>query len=462
MIRVKPISRRALLGVPLAGAGALLLGRHAGFKSSGAIVGPDSPYLLADQSPPYDQSFAAFSTRLSVEPDEELQIRVRAQSEVDVEIYRIGWTARGRFGTVVARYEQVGLASVEASAPPLTWPIAVRCPVPRHWSSGLYVAVVGDRSDRTRRRFAPFVVRSAGRPARIVVSVPFTTYHAYNAWGGASLYGFNSPNGVARALPIARPFDVFDGAGFMFYGDWQLARWLDREQYCVSYITSYDLHRDQGCLDGAAVLVTAFHDEYWSTPMRDTLERFLGTGGNAMFLAANSIYWRIRLDESAMTCHKATSMTDDPHPDITATWRSQLIGKPESLILGSQYGDYEFPYGTGFDWTVAADDHWLYEGTGLTNGATLRGLVGYEWDYAPSRLHPGTTVLAHTDFEKANGDRRVHNATERVHPGGGTVVNVGTTYWPRFLIGDDAFRADETVQQMTHNMLNRLGGTRSG
>lgn len=459
---MKPISRRALLGAPLAGAGALLLARHAGPEPSGGVFGPDSPYLLANQSPPYDQSFAAFSTCASVEPGDELQIRVRAQGAVDVEIYRIGWTGRGRLGTAVATYENVRLASVEASATPLTWPIAVSRRVPRSWKSGLYVAVVGDRFDRTSRRFAPFVVRSAGRPARIVVSVPFTTYHAYNAWGGASLYRFNSPTGVASVLPIARPFDVFDGAGFMFYGDWQLARWLDREQYGVSYITSYDLHRNQGCLDGAAVLVTAFHDEYWSTPMRDNLERFLDTGGNAMFLTANSIYWRVRLDETTMTCHKATSRSDDPHPDVTATWRSDLINRPENLILGSQYQDYEFPYGTGFDWTVTADDHWLYEGTGLTSGATLRGLVGYEWDRAPSRIPPGTTVLAHTDFKKANGDTRCHNATERVQPGGGTVVNVGTTYWPRFLIGDHAFHADDAVQRMTHNMLNRLGGTRPG
>lgn len=456
---MKPITRRALLGAPLAGAGALLLARHASSVPPG--FGPNSPYLLADRSPPYDQSFAAFSTRPSLEPGDQLQIRVRSQGAVDVEISRVGWTGGGRLGITVASYENIRPASVEASAPPLTWPTPVSCLVPRDWKSGLYVAVVVDRSDRTRQRFAPFVVRSSGRPARIVVSVPFTTYHAYNAWGGASLYRFNSPNGVASALPIARPFDVFDGAGFMFYGDWQLARWLHREQYDVSYITSYDLHRDQGCLDGAAVLVTAFHDEYWSTPMRDTLERFTSTGGNAMFLAANSIYWRVRLDETTMTCHKASSRSDDPHPDITATWRSPLINEPEHLILGSQYQDYEFPYGTGFDWTVTADDHWLYEGTGLTNGATLSGLIGYEWDRVPSRVPPGTTILAHTDFEKANGDRRCHDATERVHQGGGTVVNVGTTYWPRFLIGDDAFRTDVAVQQMTHNMLHRLGGTLS-
>lgn len=458
---MRTFSRRTMLAAPIAGAGALLLGRQAGDEPTGLDVTPDSPYLLAKESPTYDQSFATFSTRHSVAAGDELDIRVRTKGAVDIEIVRIGWTGGPRIGTTAARYEGVRPASFEPNAPPLDWPSAARLAVPSDWKSGLYAAVVIDRSDRRRRRFAPFVVRAAARPARIVVSIPFTTYHAYNAWGGASLYPFNSPNGVAASLSIARPFDVFDGAGFMFYGDWQLARWLDRERDDVSYITSFDLHRDPHVFDGAALFVTAFHDEYWSTPMRDTLERFIGSGGNAAFLAANSVFWRVRLDEATMTCHKAASVADDPDPDITALWRGPLIDRPEHMLLGSQYQDYQFLYGTSFDWTVAAADHWLYAGTGLTNGSTLPGLVGYEWDRAPSPVPAGTIVLAHTDFEKADGDRRGHDATERVHPGGGTVVNVGTTYWPRFLVGDKAFRTDAAVEQMTRNLLDRLGGVRS-
>ena len=457
---MKPITRRTLLAAPIATAGALMLARHAGTQPAGPEFGPDSPYLTARESPTYDTSFAVFSTQLSVVAGDELQIRVRTDGAVDVEICRVGWTGGRSLGVTMTRLDDVKPGRVQDDAAPASWPAALRLAVPAEWKSGLYVAVVVDRADRRRRRLAPFVVRSASPSAGIVVNVPFTTYHAYNGWGGASMYDFNSPNGVATELPIQRPFDVFDGAGFLFYGDWQLAQWLDREQYDVSYITSYDLHDDQRSIDGANVFVTAFHDEYWSTPMRGHLERFIERGGNAMFLTANSIYWRVRLDDTTMTCHKATSESDDPHPDITATWRSDLIGEPENLILGSQYHDYEFPYGTGFDWTVATDDHWLYEGTGLRNGATLPGLIGYEWDRAPNRTPDGTTVLAHSDFTKANGEPRSHDATERVHAGGGTVVNVGTTYWPRFLIADDLFRADPSVEQMTHNMLRKLGGDR--
>jgi hypothetical protein len=456
---MSPISRRLLLTAPLAGAGAVALARGLGGSASAAAAGagPVRAHRIATQSPQYDQSFAAFASSPSVAAGDRIRIQARADSVVDVGVYRIDGATNGRLGTLIAQSDRVP-ASGAADGSPSTWPVVSDHAVSAAWASGLYVAVVSDHRNPDRRRFAPFVVRSTEAKHRIVVGVPFATYHAYNAWGGASLYPFNSPDGVASDLPIARPFDVFDGAGFLFYGDWQLAQWLDREGYSAAFVTSYDLHRDPGCLDGANVFVSAFHDEYWSSPMRANLESFIAAGGNAMFLGANSIYWRVRFDDQTMTCHKASDRDDDPHPDITATWRSDLIGQPEHLILGSQYEDYVFPYGTGFDWTVSSADHWIYEGTGLVNGATLPGLIGYEWDRAPAELATGTRLLSHTDFTTDAGELRRHNATERVHPGGGTVINVGTTYWPRFLTGDEAFRADVHVQQMTRNMLRQLGG----
>jgi len=455
-------SRRWLLGASLAGAGsALLPGSRR--SSSPRWPGPSrtSDYLLARESPVYDPTFAAFANSLSLSAGDELVVRVRADSPLDVRIERVGWDgndkgASGWGGPPMLSVEEVRVERVDDTVPLQSWPIVVNVRVTEAWRSGLYLAVVTDTRDRSRRRFAPFVVR-ATQPGAIVVGVPFTTYHAYNAWGGASLYPYNSPAGVATDLPIARPFDVFDGAGFAFYGDWQLARWLDRERYDVTYVTSYDLHADPTVLSGAELFVSAFHDEYWSTPMRDCIEHHVADGGNAAFLAANSLYWRVRLDETTMTCHKAERFEDDPHRDITAQWRSPLIAKPEHQLLGSWYEAYQFPYGSGRAWTVTDADHWLYDGTGLTNGAPLPGLVGYEWDHAPRPVPAGVRVLSSTEFVDADGDRRRHEATERTHPGGGIVVNVGTTYWPRFLVGDAAFRTDPLVERMTHNLLRRLG-----
>lgn len=451
------VSRRWLLGACVTGAGAIA-GRRFGSGPQARWPGPDarSAYLVARESPPYDPSFATFAAPLSLQPGDELVVRARADSPITVHVERVGWGSAGWRDSPVLVAGPLRLETVADSDEPSAWPVAVRTRVPEGWPSGLYMAVVTEQGEHGRRRLAPFVVRAA-QPAAIVVCVPFTTYHAYNAWGGASMYSYNSPHGVASALPVARPFDIFDGAGFAFYGDWQLARWLDRERYDVSFITSYDLHADATALRGARLFVSAFHDEYWSTPMRDRLAQHVADGGNAAFLGANSIYWRVRLDDGTMTCHKAERFADDPHPDVTALWRSPLVGKPEHELLGSWYEAYQFPYGSGHDWTVSDADHWIYDGTGLTTGASLPGIVGYEWDNAPRPVPQDVRVLASTVFTDADGDLRRHEATERFHRGGGTVVNVGTTYWPRFLIGDARFRTDPHVERMTHNVLRRLG-----
>jgi len=453
------ISRRQLLALPAIGAASVLVLRNSANRNSQDFLelGASSPLLTAKASPVYNQSFAAFATQISVAVGDELIIRARSARVLSVAVLRVG-SERGssigrpsEFRTGVDARAGIGVNDV------LQWPIVFRKAIDESWRSGLYVAVVTDDNDPPDRRFAPFVVRDH-RPTRpIVVQIPFTTYHAYNAWGGASLYPFNSPGGVATSLAVARPFDVFDGAGFMFYGDWQLARWLDRAQYDVSYVTSYDLHRDAHLLDGAALFLSAFHDEYWSTPMRGHLERFVAEGGNAAFFAANSIYWRIRLDETTMTCHKAAAADDDPHDDTTGRWRDPFVGAPEHELLGSHYESYDFPYGLGYDWTVSNQNHWLYSGTGLRTGDRLRGLVGYEWDNAPQDDAEGVDVVSRTQFMDRAGKPRLHEAVVRSHPGGGTVVNVGTTYWPRFLEGDDAFPTSPQVQRMTANVLDRLG-----
>ena len=40
------------------------------------------------------------------------------------------------------------------------------------------------------------------------------------------------------------------------------------------------------------------HDEYWSGPMRDTVEAFTRAGGNALFLSGNTSFWQVRLEDA--------------------------------------------------------------------------------------------------------------------------------------------------------------------
>ena len=169
-------------------------------------------------------------------------------------------------------FQDWGQPGLDPDGQPLApWP-AYPFPVPAHWSSGVYVAVLveGDGAGRDRAdpdRTTPegrdcralFVVRPARSGARtpILYKVPLLTYHAYNAMGGWCLYnmrdgvppgvGLHRPGGGTGATPydVTNP-DPFDPTPRQTFALWdaRFIAWLEGAGYRADYCTDVDLHRD--------------------------------------------------------------------------------------------------------------------------------------------------------------------------------------------------------------------------
>ena len=62
------------------------------------------------------------------------------------------------------------------------------------------------------------------------------------------------------------------------------------------------------------LVLSVGHDEYWSAPMRDNLEKFIGDGGNVAFFSGNTCCWQVRSEDDgrALACWKQ-AFGDDPH-----------------------------------------------------------------------------------------------------------------------------------------------------
>ena len=110
------------------------------------------------------------------------------------------------------------------------------------WPTGLYVAVL--RPATGPPAFAPFVIRESQfeAPAPVLFVNAAATWQAYNAWGGKSLYGYNSTGYTAavadlRAATVSfdRPYDADLGAGFLRRWELQFVRWQEREGRHVAY-----------------------------------------------------------------------------------------------------------------------------------------------------------------------------------------------------------------------------------
>ena len=239
-------------------------------------------------------------------------------------------------------HTEVGIPAGDHPTPPdasergCDWPAACEIVVDPSWRSGYYEVVMSiDVDGRTRRSHAFFVVRpqpGAGQ-APILLALGTNTWHAYNDFGGRNLYtgatqaalqrpmapGYlYKPPGAGQRVTSLYPPDpqsashvgylrmnhLSPWAGSAGWPNWELpfVQWAEREGYDFDVVTNADLEEHPELLGADSpcrLYLSIGHDEYWSAPMRDTVEAFIARGGNAAFLSGNTSFWQVRLEDRA-------------------------------------------------------------------------------------------------------------------------------------------------------------------
>lgn len=405
----------------------------------------------------------------SVEVGDTLGVKVSTDvpATVTAEVFRVGHYG----GTGARRVWSGGPWQVTRQAPcerdPVTsrvecdWQDTFSLQVPAEWASGLYVVKLR-RHDRYMR-LAPFVVRD-WRAADILYTPNFTTYQAYNTWGGESLYYNGSrtmPRGRAWEVSFDRPYQAVDGAGKTFLLDVALVQLLERQGYDVTYGTQLDFVRFPRLLQGIGALVHGGQDEYWPVEERDQVDEALASGNMSLaYFGANGAYWRIRLVPDrhgrplrTIACYKSEPESD-PIPYSTIRYRDPPDARPENNLFGAMYENWQL---IPFPLVVADTSHWLFEGTGLTPGELLPGLVGFEYDKTFPDL-PGYPQGVRTSMTSpvlgAEGVPSYASTVDRTLPSGRLVFAAGTIWWALGLTrGTETY--DPRVERMTLNVLER-------
>jgi hypothetical protein len=261
-------------------------------------------------------------------------------------------------------------------------PATIQFVRPGDWPSGLYFLRVSAADGRIG--YAPLVVRPRllGRH-RVAVVLATHTWQAYNfadangdGWGDSWYV-----NGRNRSVDLTRPFLDF-GLPFRFH-DWDLTflTWLQQSGKQVDFLTDDDLDAVPSGDELAAhydLVVFPGHEEYVTRHELDVVTRFRDLGGSLAFLAANNMFWEVRIAPPSMT--------------KVRLWRS--AGRPEAALVGAQYaGSNHGAVQAPFTVTGATQAPWLFAGTGLQNGSTF-GRYGIEVDATSTSSPPGTIVLA--------------------------------------------------------------------
>jgi hypothetical protein len=462
----------------------------------------------------------AYVSARSVTPGQSLTIYVSTQKEgtpYTLAIYRLGWY-QGTGGRLMSSVQLTGKAQgyyvtstfqlvncPTAYHDPITglvearWQPSYTLPIPHDWTTGVYLVKCID--EKGKQTYTTFDVLGNESAPYIVVTAD-TTYAAYNNWGGQSLYPASSKGHIpATKVSFDRPSMMQQGSDQVLVFEANTIRWLEREGYNVSYMSSIDLHTHPEKLLHHQAYLSIGHDEYWTKEMRDGVEAARDTGVGLAFLEANASYWQIRLEPNSqgdpnrtVVCYKVLSanntasdsggvvtnaLTQDPlfgvdNTRVTSLWRDPVVGRPENAMVGIMYSDYNSKL-RGTAWTFDPQisgasllHSTLLQGTGLYAGQSFHNsLVGYEWDkvFENGYTPPGLQILATSPVLSIEGIHDTSNTTYYIAPSGALVFATGSIYWTAAL---DRYRYDWTlngtieaqeiteIQQLMKNIMRAL------
>jgi hypothetical protein len=444
-----------------------------------------------------------YATAQSINKGESVGLKVNsnAGATFNVEVYRTGY-----YGGTEARLFSV-IRGIPTTAQPActsdsstglldcsNWSTSATLTTTASWPSGVYLLRLV-RSTGTDFQII-LVVRDDARKADLLYGTAMSTFQAYNNYGGHSLYDFNSSGtttvaGTPRAVKVSfdRPYEQVRSQQRDWYPIDEIATvaWLERSGYDVSYAANTDLEANPSLPLNYHAYISAAHDEYWSSGMRNSLQQARDAKVNLFFSGANEVYWRIRFEASPSSgganrvevCYKVVQGgANDPSGIRTSTWRDPAgPNQPENALTGEMYiGDNDTGY-FPFVVNAAQGADRLYRYTGLDaqgpGSSTSIGstLVGWEWDArVPNGVEPaGVKTLSGSPV---NGEL-VQNAgasylqnqnatvsvTKYTAPSGALVVTTGTIHWNRGLALDPSGvgEPDLRIQQTTTNILADMG-----
>ena len=421
-----------------------------------------------------------YANKTSVAHGESISFYVNtASATYTIDIYRLGWYGGlgGRlYSSVAARAgikQSIPVPNSTTGLCECKWKTPYTFTIPSGtsaWTSGIYLAKLTTKEGK--QSHIPFVVRDDNRFVTYLFQSSVTTFQAYNAWGGKSLYDFNSTNGKrAYKVSFNRPYQGY-GSGDLYndWSGWELntLRFLEREGYDVSYCTNIDNHANSNLFARCRSFLSVGHDEYWSMSQRNNVEYERNQGHHLAFLGANAAYWQVRFEKASdgvanrtMVCYKDATLDPynakaDTQDFVTVQWRNGASDRPEVELVGVQFDFWP----VNADMVVTNTNHWAFTGTGLVNGSILPGLVGYEADRVTERTPLNTVVLADS-FVQTDTNQGYSNMTIYQHSSGAWVYATGSMQWAWSL--DSLFAGQShpnlvnaSAQQIMRNVLDKF------
>lgn len=467
-----------------------------------------------------DTTIQGYTTDISVNVGQTITFKIKTNAtNYRLDIYRLGY-----YGGAGARKVETVTpsASLPQTQPPClqdaatgladcgNWAPSAAWLVPSTSVSGLYFANLV-RTDNGGFSQVFFVVRDDASHSDVLYQTSDQTWHAYNPYGGHSLYGgANTFDLSNRAYKVSynRPVVArsFSATSFVYNGEVPMIRWLEANGYDVSYFSDVDAARSGSLIQNHKLYLSTGHDEYVDAQRRASTEAARDAGVNLAFFSGNEFFWKTRWENSidgsgtpyrTMVCYKETyfgsgnTYVKDPAnpPTWTGTWRDPRFsppadgGRPENALTGTLF----VVNGPGADNTnlsilvPAADGKMRFwrntsvATLGVGQTATLpAGSLGYEWDIdADNGVRPPGLVPLSTSTYQLTTDllldygasygagSATHHLTLYKAPSGALVFGAGSVQWSwgldNYHYAASGNTVDVRMQQATINLFADMG-----
>jgi hypothetical protein len=379
-------------------------------KAENAKPGTKDWMITSDD--PAHRPIEGWASRVSAQRGESVLLFATTKAaSFHVEAYRMGWYG-GDGGRLIWKSSDVpGKQQVACDVVPRIvmvdcskWDPSTTIKVGDDWPPGEYIFKLVTNAGGAG--FVPFTVRDDASKAAVLLVNPVTTWQAYNAWGGHSLYGDQNGKASARSNVVSfdRPYLIgWAGSGHYFGGTNETVQLLESEGIDVTYSTNVDQQEHPELLKQHKVVLSMSHDEYYSTTMRSALQSARDAGVNLVFFGANAIFRRIRFEPSALGADRHIVnyrvAANDPlngkdQINVTTSWRDPPHPNPESSLIGELYecNPVSAPL------VVTDPGAWMFAGTQITAGEKFPEVVGNEYDRVTPELPTpaNVQVLAHS------------------------------------------------------------------
>lgn len=308
----------------------------------------------------------------------------------------------------------------------------------------------------------PFIVKTR-EAVDVMIVYAVNTANAYADSGGKSLYSSDDrPATVSFHRPV--PLQALSQVCLKWFPSVQNLRF--------GYVADTDLDFFES-VQLAKVLVIVGHSEYWTREARMNFDRFVDSGGNALILSGNTMWWQVRYsdDRTQMYCYKDANLDPISDPLLkTIEWSTPSLEYSILSSIGAHFplGGYGKRNDMGWDgYKIVNPASPLFEGLTLEKGDVI-SLPSLEYDGAPLSGYDveGYPILDHAalGFEKIEllGFDKGFRGTEttatfiifRKSSSSGVVINMATTDWCS--TGGMGGSSGDAIKMITRNALYKL------